>query len=64
MTTLNFSDFGVDKSEIKFQENSRGDTQSFDIRRDVYPKLKNYSKSIVKYLSEDREVLEKAMISI
>ena len=58
MTTVNFSDIGVDKSEIlrEFQR----DTQSLGMSvRDP----KNYSKSIVNYLSEDREVSEGAMIS-
>ena len=38
MTTFNFLDFGVDKSE-SLKEFQRG-TLSFDPRRDVYPRLK------------------------
>ena len=38
MTTFNFSNFVVNKSEILGEPS--GDTQSSDIRRDVYPRLK------------------------
>ena len=45
-----------------FQENPSRDTRSFDIRRDIYPRLKKLPQKY-KYLSEDRKESEGAMIS-
>ena len=52
MTTVNFSDFDVDKSEIlrEFQRH----TQSFDIRRDVYPRLKKLPQKYCQVSRVDR----------
>ena len=62
MTTFNFSNFVVDKSEI-LGESQRGILSHLTYVGMSIRDSKNYPKSIVKYHSEDRKVSEGAMIS-
>ena len=55
MTTFNFLNFVVDKSEI-LEESQRGTFSHLTNVRMSVRDSKNYPKSMVKYLAEDREV--------
>ena len=62
MTTFNFSNFVVDKSEIFRRIPARTLSHMTYVVMSIR-ESKQYPKSIVKYLFEDRKVLEGVMIS-
>ena len=59
MTTINFSNFVVDKSEII--ENPSVDTKSFDIHRDVYPRLKKFTPKVSSSINLKTEKYRKGL---